>query len=215
MKNHIILLQLVSVVFIIFAVGCGKNEEKLKISEKPNLTELKSEKSKELETLKFDSESLKIVPDPKPSADSFLPDNYNDWEEFEQKNIAFRKKRAAAQNALPINEDGRRVWLGQIVYTNDRLDNQIKTFAMSRKLVKGNAECSFMKMDGTKIAFDDSELAIAIGKLAAKKYVKIFGKIDDDGVIYNTYISVGGMNYIFQNGELVKESERVNPQESE
>ncbi len=216
MKNHSFLLKLFALAFLMFAAGCGKNDEKINGEETHKSNQLNSENSKNLDQLKSEAESLEIVPDPKPSTDSFLPKNYKNWEDFEKKNTAFRKKRAAAQNELPINKDGSRVWLGQIVYVNDSLDNQIKTFAMSKKLVKGSPECAFMKMDGDKINFDDPALAVAIGKLAAKKYVKIFGTIDDENnIIHNVYINVAGMNYIFQNGKLVKESERLAPKVAE
>lgn len=198
-KFNLALLLLFSVAFLIFVTACDKKDDISKGKLLKNVHKQKLSVSNPLNSLS----KHKLISDP------FLPISYKSWEDFHEKNEAFRKKRVMAQNALPINDDGSRVWLGQIVYKNKDLDKQIKTFNMSRKLVKSEQQCAFMKMDGTIIDFDNLVLATEIGKLAAKKYVKIFGIIDDESLrIYENYINVAGMNYIFQNGKLIKETER-------
>jgi len=139
-------------------------------------------------------------------AAEFLPVGYSSWKEFEEKYAQFRKERVAAQEELPVNEDGSRVWLGQVVFEDQNVDAQIKTFAMARKLVKGTLGCEFMKMDGTRVKFSEAGLGEAIGKVAAKKYVKVFGWLDEQvGTIKPIYIDVAGERYVWRNGELVKE----------
>jgi len=139
-------------------------------------------------------------------AAEFLPVGYGTWQEFEEKHAQFRKERAAAQEALPVNEDGSRVWLGQVVFADRSVDTQIKTFGMAKKLVKGTAECEFMKMDGTRVKFSEAGLGEAVGKLAAKKYVKVFGWLDEQaGTIKPIYIDVAGEKYVWKNRELVRE----------
>lgn len=140
-----------------------------------------------------------------PSAE-FLPPGFSSWKEFDETYAKFRAERVAAQESLPVNEDGSRVWLGQIVFADEGLDKQIKTFGMAKALVKGSPECVFMKMDGRRVKFAEPGLGEAIGKIAAKKYVKVFGWLDEKaGTIKARYIDVAGDKYVWKDGALVRE----------
>lgn len=139
-------------------------------------------------------------------ATEFLPPGFASWKQFDETYAEFRAERVAAQESLPVNEDGSRVWLGQIVFADQGLDARIKTFGMAKQLVKGGAECVFMKMDGTRVKFAEAGLGEAIGKIAAKKYVKVFGWLDEKaGTIKPRYIDVAGEKYVWKDGALVRE----------
>lgn len=136
----------------------------------------------------------------------FLPEGFSTWKQFDESYAKFRAERVAAQESLPVNEDGSRVWLGQVVYADEGLDARIKTHAMARRLVKGAPECVFMRMDGTRVKFAEAGLGEAIGKLAAKKYVKVFGWLDESaGTIRMRYIDIAGEKYVWRDGKLVRE----------
>lgn len=141
----------------------------------------------------------------KEPAAAFLPPGFLTWKQYDETYAKFRAERVRAQERLPFNADGSRVWLGQIVFAHRELDEQVKTFGMARQMVKQNAMCEFMKMDGTRVKFSEAGIGEAIGKVAAKKYVKVFGWLDEEaGTIKPIYIDVAGDKYVWKDGELVK-----------
>lgn len=143
------------------------------------------------------SASADIESDSKNSPDEmYLPPEYASWQEFDKAQTAFRKKRVAAQDALPVNDDGSRVWLGQIVFADDALDARVKTHRMANEKVTSLQDCMFMTMDGTRYNFYEKKIGRAIQPLAVKKYVKIFGWCNTTNkTVKVKYITIGNASY--------------------